>query len=309
VKGVISLILLSIGYSKKNRDIYDKLKELCKFFKDKEINIAMAESDVGNMHYVKCILKDTENDIKLFDDCRELFYSYSSNAIYDFISTEYITELLEKLLRENYSYLSYNDLGEIKQRCIEVVAGSGIFSTQGLLYSINCKNNIIKKIDEYLQESIEIILDGFITFRLKDLNEELTNLVEKIIEEYVIEKEYSEFIKLLKYFVDIQESRYDVINIIINSSGDYVIEDENLNNITEDFFADFNIDNIKGEVNKHDILVSALITCAPNKIVVHGMINIQNQEVMDTIKNIFLDKLSFCPGCEICQGISTLTKV
>lgn len=303
------MILLSVGYSKKNRDIYDKLKELCKFFKDKDINIAMAESDVGNMHYVKCILKDTENDIKLFDDCRELFYSYSSNAIYDFISTEYITELLEKLLKENYSYLSFNDLGEIRQRCIEVVAGNGIFSTQGLLYSINCKNNIIKKIDEYLQESIEIILDGFITFRLKDLNEELTGLVEKIIEEYVIEKEYSEFIKLLKYFVDIQESRYDVVNIIINSDGDYVIEDGSLNNITDDFFTDFNIDNIKGEVNKHDILVSALITCAPKKIVVHGMVNVQNQEVMDTIKNIFMEKLSFCAGCDICQSIISLKKI
>lgn len=302
------MILLSVGYSKKNRDIYDKLNELCKFFKDKEINIAMAESDVGNMHYVKCILKDTENDIKLFYNSRELFYSYSSNAIYDFISTEYITELLEKLLRENYSYLSYNDLGDIRKRCIEVVAGSGIFTTQGLLYCINCKNNILKKIDEYLQESSEIILDGFITFRLKDLNEELTELVEKIIEEYVIEKEYSEFIKLLKYFVDIQESKYEVVNIIINSEGDYVIEDGNSNNITEDFFADFNIDNIKGEVNKHDILVSALITCAPNKIVVHGMINAQNQEVMDTIKNIFMEKLSFCTGCELCQSKVGLTK-
>lgn len=302
------MILLSVGYSKKNRDIYDKLKELCKFFRDKEINIAMAESDIGNMHYVKCILKDTENDIKLFDEYRELFYSYSSNAIYDFISTEYITELMEELLKENYNYLNCCDLGEIKKRCTEVVAGSGIFTTQGLLYSISCKNNIIKKIDEYLQESIEIILDGFITFRLKDLNEELTGLVEKIIEEYVMEKEYSEFIKLLKYFVDIQESKYDVINIIINDHGDYVIKDGNANNITEEFFADFNIDHIKGEVNKHDILVSALITCAPNKIVVHGMVNIQNQEVMDTIKNIFMEKLSFCTGCDMCQEILSLTK-
>lgn len=305
----MSLILLSVGYSKKNRDIYDKLKDLSQFFKDKGINIAMAESEVGNMHYVKCILKDTENDIKLFDDYRELFYSYSSNAIYDFISSEYITELLEELLKENFNYLDYSDLEEIKQRCLEVVAGNGIFSTQGLLYSINCKNNIIKKIDEYLQESNEIILDGFITFRLKDLNEELTSLVEKIIEEYVIEKEYSEFIKLLKYFVEIQESRYDVVNIIIDSNGDYIIKDGNLNNITEEFFADFNVDNIKGEVNKHDILVSALITCAPNKIVVHGIINAQNQEVMDTIKNIFLDKLTFCTGCDICNNITSLTKI
>jgi putative sporulation protein YtxC len=306
---VIGLILLSIGYSKKNRDIYDKLKELCKFFKDKEVNIAIAESDIGNMHYVKCILKDTENDIKLFDEFRDLYYSYSSNVIYDFISSEYVTELLEKLLKENYNYLSYNDLVEIKQRCMSVITGTGLFSTQGLLYSINCKNNIIKKIDEYLQESNEIILDGFITFRLKDLNEELNNIVEKIIEEYVVEREYSEFIKLLKYFVEIQESRFETINIFITQNGDYRIEDENYKDVTEEFFADFNVETIKGDVNKHDILVSALITCAPNKIVIHGIANAQNQEVIETIKNIFLEKMTFCTGCEKCNSILTLTKV
>lgn len=302
------MILLSIGYSRNNRDIYDRFKELCAFFKEKDISIAIAESDISNMHYIKCILKDTEKDIKAFDSSRDMFYSYSANVIYDYICKEYVSELLDKLLKENYSYVGEQEIDELKERCISVIAGTGIFSTEGLFYSINCKNNMLKKLVEYFQESNEMILDGFITFRLRDINHELNMILEKIVEDYIIEKEYSEFIKLLKYFVDIQESRYETVNIIINESGDFIIEDEKFTNITEEFFEDFNIDNIKGEINKNDVLVSALITCAPKKIVVHGLSNLKDKEVMDTIKNIFMERITFCTGCERCNSINTLTR-
>lgn len=303
------MILLSIGYSKNNRDIYDRFKDLCSFFKDRDINIAMVESDIGNMHYLKCILKDAEKDIKAFDDLREMFYSYSSNIIYEFISKEYIADLLGKLLKDNYNYLNYPDIEEIDKRCMSVISGTGMFSTEGLLYSITCKNNMVKRIGEYLQESSEMILDGFITFRMKDINSELNKITEKVVEDYIIEKEYSEFIKLLKYFVEIQESKYETINIIIDSKGQILVNDEKYHDITLEFFEDFNTDNIKGEINKNDILISALITCAPKKIIIHGIGNMKDIEVMDTIKNIFSDKITFCGGCEVCKNITTVTKI
>jgi putative sporulation protein YtxC len=300
---VIKVILLSIGYSKGSGAIYDNLDEICKFFKNKGLSIGLAENDVSNMHYIKCILKDTESDIKLFEECREIFYNYASNIIYDFISREYEIELLDRLIKDNYSYLDIDDLNEIKKRCAAVIIGNGVFSTQGLIYSINCRNNILKKIEEYLQESYEIILDGFITFRLKDINDDLSSIIDRIVEEYIVEKEYSEFIKLLKYFVDIQESKYELINIYVKKDGDYIIEDENAANITNDIFEDFTGEALKGEVSKHDILISALITTAPKRLIIHNAENSQSQETIDTLKSIFLDRLEFCTGCEKCKTI------
>jgi putative sporulation protein YtxC len=179
---VINLILLSIGYSKNNRDIYDKLKELCSFLKEKSINVAIVESDVGKMHYIKCILRDTEKDLQLFEVNRDLFYTYCSNIIYDFISHEYELELVQRLIKQNYSYLDDVDLEEIKSRCVALITGTGIFTTQGLVCSINYRNNILKKIDEYLQESHEMILDGFVTFRLKGINDDLNSIIDKVVE-------------------------------------------------------------------------------------------------------------------------------
>lgn len=299
------MILLSVGYSRDNRDICDRLTELCRFFKDKGMNVAIAESEIGNMHNVKCILRDTENDIKLFEEYRDMFYLYASNIIYDFISHEYEIALIDKLLKENYSYLSADDFNEIRKRCMSIIIGSGVFTAGDLLVSINRKNNTIKKIEEFLQESSEIILDGFITFRLKEMNMELSSIIDSAVEEYIIEKEYSEFIKLLKYFVDIQESRYDIVNIFINSNGEYVVEDEYSKNITKEFFEDFNMESIKGEINRHDMLISALITSAPKKVILHNVENARCQETIDTIKSIFLDKLSLCSGCDRCKNLKT----
>jgi putative sporulation protein YtxC len=301
------MILLSIGYSKGKRDIYDRLVELCRFFKEKSINIAIAESDIGKMHYIKCILKDTEKDINSFDSCRDMFYTYTSNLLYDFISKEYEQELLEKLLKDNYSYLGSGELEEVRDRCLAVMLGTGAFTTEGLLLSINRRNNILKKLEEYLGESTEIIIDGFVRFRLKEINSDLTGIIDRVVEEYVLEKEYSEFIKLLKYFVDIQESKYDLLNIIIKNDGDYIIETENRTDITSDFFEDFNFDSLKGDINKHDILVSALITNAPSRLVFHGIENARSQDTIDTIRSIFCEKLTFCTGCEKCKTLPEVT--
>lgn len=297
------MILLSIGYSKNNNSLYDKFKELCDYLKAKGSNIAIVESDIGKMHYLKCILKDTEKDINNFESCREIFYSYSSNIIYSFISMEYEAEVVEKLLKENYNYLDPQDYSEVRNRSLSVIAGSGMFTTQGLMFNIGRRNNILKKIDEFLSESAEMILDGFITFRLKDTNSEINEVIEKITEDYVMEKEYSEFIRLLKYFVEIQESKYDEVSILILASGEFKIEDNDCNDITQSFFEDFCGDCIDGDINKHDMLISALITNAPKRINIHGIENDKINELIETIKSIFLDRIFICPGCARCDEI------
>ena len=51
---------------------------------------------------------------------------------------------------------------------------------------------------------------------MRKLTREIEQIIDKVIEMYTVEKEYGEFVKLLKYFVDMQESKIDEINIIFN---------------------------------------------------------------------------------------------
>ena len=47
------------------------------------------------------------------------------------------------------------------------------------------------------------------------------------LEEYLLEKDYTEFIGLLKYFVEVQEEKADIIKIFMESDGNFKICDEN----------------------------------------------------------------------------------
>ena len=43
-----------------------------------------------------------------------------------------------------------------------------------------------------------MILDGFVTFRIKEYIEKIDELVDEGVNKYIVEKEYAEFISLLK---------------------------------------------------------------------------------------------------------------
>jgi len=137
-------------------------------------------------------------------------------------------------------------------------------------FQIRRKNIIIKRLLEYFESSNTVILDGFVNFRLKDYMKDLEEIVEKAVDDFLMEREYREFIRLLRYFVDIQEPKFNAVHIIAGYDNKYVLLDENKNEITNECLQEFVNDIPEGEINYDDLLVSSLITMAPRKLVIHG---------------------------------------
>jgi hypothetical protein len=57
------------------------------------------------------------------------------------------------------------------------------------------------------------------------------------------------------------------------------------------------------DASRQDMLISALITNAPKKISIHGIENDKVNELVETIKSIFLERIFICPGCVRCDEI------
>ena len=164
----------------------------------------------------------------------------------------------------------------------------------------------MKKIQNCIGENNEININGFIRFRMRELFEDIETIVDRVVEKHMVEKEYNEFIKLLKYFVEIQESKIQEVNIVINKRGSYTIFDENNNDIYDLFLDDLNDFNTSMmNVNKDDLLISGLITNSPEKIIIHGVENSLNIEIIETIKQVFEDKVNLCYGCSNCVEIAS----
>ena len=152
----------------------------------------------------------------------------------------------------------------------------------------------------YLEDVSEINIIGFIRFRLSTYKKMLSELVEKVIKDYRLQKEYKEFITMLRFFVNTQKNRSNKIHIIVDENNSYTILDEFNKNITRQCFDEFNEAN-EGSLNNEDLLLSSLIALAPRKIFIHLMTEEYNKKIVKTIEQVFENNVYFnaMPALEV----------
>ena len=154
---------------------------------------------------------------------------------------------------------------------------------------------------DYFDNSNNIILDGFVNFRLKEYIKDLKEVVDKAVDDFLMDREYKEFIRLLRYFVDIQEPKIDTVHVIVSYDNRYTLLDEKKKEITNECIQEYVNEIAEGEINYDDLLVSSLITFAPRKIIIHCTGQFRNKELMETIKNVFSGRVVICQGCDVCM--------
>ena len=293
------MLLLTIVYDKERKEIIQGIQELKEYFRHKGVLIGIYESMESNTHFLK-LFCDREIDNKL----RNVFNMYIANIIYNIVIEEFCEEDILAFLSNEYFFLKYDELEEIRLESMKVLEGGMKIIDENSISCINKRNDILDKISKCISENNEINIDGFITFRIKELLGDLESIVDKVVEKYMVNKEYNEFIKLLKYFVEIQESKIDYLSIIIDNNGKYIIKDGE-RDITRSFFKEFtelnHDENMTSDLD--DILISALITASPSKIVIHCAENCRNPELINTIEKVFTGRVKFCNNCSICESI------
>ncbi len=223
-----------------------------------------------------------------------------SNALADYIINKYEEKLIERIINCNYCYFNALEKKEVIKFAMRIIRNEDK-SFLNSLFQIRRRNIIIRKLLDYFEGSDNIILDGFVNFRLKDYIIDLEEIVDKAVDDFLMDKEYKEFIKLLTYFVEIQEPKFDVVHVITRKDNRYTLMDQDFNEITNQCIKEFINDISVNDINYDDLLVSSLITLAPRNIVIHGSIPIKNKELLKTIKNVFYGRIAMCTSCEMCQ--------
>jgi len=302
---VVGLLLMSIVYNDEIQDITNDIMEIKQCFDKKHIVIGIVESLMNKNHIVKIFCEDeyyTEKTVSIFN-------IYLANIIYKVVIREFYKSEIEYFLSETYFFLKEEELVEVREKCIKAMESEGKISDETAVYCINRKNNIIDKIVLCLEQNKEINVNGFVRFRIKELVSDLEAMVERIVEKYMADKEYSEFIKLLKYFVNIQESKLDVINIIVEEGGSYIVKDDEGESVLDQLLDELYDTNHSGTVSMEDIIISGLITNSPKKVIIHGLENCINLEFIETIKNVFCERVEIHDTCKACENIKHLVEI
>lgn len=178
----------------------------------------------------------------------------------------------------------------------------GVLST-ALMQDKKRKESLKKTLSDYLMKHSKLNIEGFLNFRLKEYNAFLNDSLETITEDYLIEKEYEEFISLLAYFIEAQQPLFYRVHILPADEERYRLFDENEVEITNFCIREFLAEMTEEQMNFDDFLLSTLISLAPREVTLHQPESVLGRNVITTIQRVFGENLSYCDDCAICLRV------
>lgn len=197
--------------------------------------------------------------------------------------------ILKNLIFHNYFYFSSLERKKILEICYELMEQNSNYLKEKYVILFE----IFRK---YLTSNKSIIITGFVNFRLKKYTNILEKTVDEAVNTFILEKEYSEFISLLRLYVNTQGFSFEPLHLVY-SKEDALLLDKNKNIIdtTSDIFDAKFLSDIS--FSKNDYILNALLTLLPQKIYIH-LVNNYTDEFINTIKLVFEDRIILCTESE-----------
>lgn len=244
-------------------------------------------------HYKNVIIHYSGND-------NELFINKISSILSLLVIDELEPYLLERIIKANYFYFDFNERKQILELCFEMT-GNDFYDTFDKKL-----NSLFNSFYEFLLKNKSIVLHGFINFRIKNYLEILDNVVNEAVNSYIIEKEYLEFISLLRLYINSQKSGCELVHIIYNNEESILLdENKEIVSVSKDALNTKYLSDISFSSN--DYTLNSLLTLLPKKIYIH-LIDCYIDEFITTLKAIFEEKVTICTDCDICRLYSSSSK-
>ena len=215
-----------------------------------------------------------------------------SSIITDTILKFYKEKMIKKIINFDYFYFEEYEKKIIIQNCCEIIESSEYEQIS------KEKEYIHEAVLQYVIEYKSMILEGFVNFRIKEYIKYLDSIVDIAVNKYIIEKEYNEFISLLRMYINSKKSNIKNLHLIYGKS-ELTILDENKNIVPlckEIYNAKFLSDIIFSE---NDYALNTLLTLLPQRIEIHLLDS--EDEFIKTVKLIFEDRVYICRECNICR--------
>lgn len=229
-------------------------------------------------YYTNIILHYTGND-------NESFLSEISTLLSFFVVDNFEEKLLKNLILKNYFYFDKTEIKKVTEICLEILYDYNEFSLDDRHITL------FYDFFNYLSEKRSLFLSGFVNFRLKDYFEFLENTIDIAVNKFIIEREYLEFISLLKLYIRSNSYNSKVIHLLYTPDEITLLDEDNqLIDITSLEFNTKYLSDISFSSN--DYILNALLTILPSKIFIH-LGNYAPDEFINTLSLIFEEKIVF----------------
>ncbi|HMM21160.1 MAG TPA: putative sporulation protein YtxC [Selenomonadales bacterium] len=292
--------ILSLGLSGAPDEIRSKLTHDCHLLVQEGFRIAIDETNKGRYTFFGCNIAEGELSFRNYERVKNMLKNCIAQTLADVIVSREEPALLRRIVDHNYHYLGEQERTRVLEAARSMLESGGEM-TCGDFGRLARRNIILSRLNEYLDTHHELVLDGFVAFRLKDYRERLGEVVDKAVDRYMMDMEYQEFIRVLRYFVDVQEAQVEEVHVIIGDGETFKIRDAKGKVISNHYLESFMLRSTE-DINYEDLLISALITIAPRNVMLHISGTPQEQGVVQTIQHVFEGRVMTCDGCEICEN-------
>ena len=237
-------------------------------------------------HYKNIIIHYYGQDTKKF-------LSKISYLLSFLVIDELEDSFFKSLLSQNYFYFAHDERSKILNICYDILSDDYY---KWFDKKMNCLYNSFY---EFISSNKSIVLSGFINFRIKSYFEILDEIINEAVNSYIIEKEYLEFISLLKLYVNSQSANCEIVHLVYTSHESILLDSEkNIINCYDDLFNAKYLSDIS--FSSHDYALNTLLNLLPKKIYIHLIDGIKD-EFINTLQLVFEKRIELCIDCDICS--------
>ena len=228
----------------------------------------------------------------------DLFYDKIATVITDCIIEFYQDKLIKRILEYNYFYFSVSEKKQIINIAKDFIYNDDITNDNNFFA-------IYYSVFEYIKEKKSLILDGFVNFRLQNYMKNLDYIVDISVNKFLIEKEYNEFVSILKLYISMTPFYSSIIHLVYHNEESILLDNnKNVISVKDDIFKAKYLSDITFSSN--DYALNTLLNLTPKKLIIH-IIDSKEDEFINTIKLIFENRYEICTDCNICSTFKLST--
>lgn len=224
--------------------------------------------------------------IHYLGDNLDEFYANISDLLTCLIFDNFEYKFLRKIALQNYFYFDCIEIGKVLSICEDILCDSEEFSFE------NRYNILFDNFYEHISTNNKLYLNGFLFFQNKEYFKYLEDATNLAVNKFIIEREYLEFISLLKIYINSHSSTTDTVRLYYNTSKPTLFdENNNIIDVKDDLFDMKFASDISFSSN--DYILNALLTLIPKRIVVYLSDN-SIDEFINTLSLIFENRITIC---------------
>ena len=219
----------------------------------------------------------------------DLFLTKISTLLSYVVIDFYEPTIIKNLVNTNYFYFSIEEKKQIYNLCLTNIDFSN---------SVSMFNIISNSFYKYFSNNKYVILTGFVDFKLQNYVKDLDHIVDMCVNKFIIDREYNEYISLLKAYIQTTPCNSDVIHLIYKNEESILLDSHkdvinfNYHSLNSKYLCDISF-------SSNDYALNSLLTLLPKKLYIH-LID-QDDDFINTLKLIFGSKVFICTDCDLCN--------